>query len=269
MRHAFLVTLIVAGVPSLAAPPPRTGPVLAWEAVLTRYDLPGAAAIRRFAEYTPGIPAPIRSRAEGRTAGWGFDQPRLQVEISALVSDGSVVAPIEGHASHRDPTPCAHLPGSSDTPMQLHALGAPTRPRTERELAERAHQIALLDVAHDGQLHRFVELEAGESATLIELVGPSQSTGRGVARRQLRVQRGDAELRLTEEPTRSTLCWEQSPSDVRVEVPTRRPRLERRSPPSDDAPWDAPAAPSTWTDGGVEEDPMVEPTTAPSTTTLK
>lgn len=269
MQYAFLVTLIVAGIPSLAAPPPRTGPVLAWEAALSRYDLPSSSAVRRFAKYTPGIQAPIRTRAEGRAAGWGFDHPHLQVVISPLVSDGTETPTFEGQTHHRDPTPCARLPSSSDAPMQLHALGAPTRPRTDRELAHRAHQIALLDVAHEGEVHRFVELEAGESVTLIELVGPDKDTGRGAARRQLRVQRGDAELRLTKEATRSTLCWTQSPSEVRVDVPTRRPHLEHRSAPPIADPWEDPAAPSIWIDDGPGADPLAEPTPDLSTSAIE
>ena len=141
---------------------------LAVESALARMGLRAEQAVQVSTRWIPGIPAPERSRNEGRAAGWAYGDDRAWVTERQFV-DGSATTS-ELRDTWKDPTLCTSLPPDGDAPLSLTPLHPPIRHRGEGEQTEQDQRLDLTVATRERDRLVFIDLKPGESATTVEIV---------------------------------------------------------------------------------------------------
>lgn len=227
------------------------------EGTLTRLGVAPDQATQISAEWLPPIAAPERARREERDAGWEYDVARVWVSTRRLDS-GRDIARSEAAGTWRRPDPCAPLELEGGGPTRLKVVAPPTRRLPSAiDVNERRRSMTLARTEEERLA--LVGLEAGESATLVELV-PDEGTPprrRARTRRQLSVEGRDARLALRDGTEGPSLCVHLEPPPETVEVDLGGRSLEQevraiRERLEQDSPAKAPSDPEEGSDATTE-----------------
>jgi len=211
------------------APEDRRVGDLAVESALTRLGLEAEQAVQVSTRWMQAIPAPERSRAEGRTAGWAYGQDRAWV-TERRMHDGREAMSSELTGTWRDPTLCARMPPQADTPLTLTPLEPPVRDRGLGEQRVQDNRLDLTVAERDTDRLVLVDLEPGESATTVELVPDDDARPRRRARvrRRLSLSGHEVDLDVHETVDSREVCLSLHPQDDSVQVFVEREDLQEQ-----------------------------------------